>query len=197
MNDIEICNIALGRIGAEAIERMDEASAAARICRRYYDFTRQSVLRKFPWTFAVRRVYLALLAEKPPDYKYAYRYPADALCVRKLYDRQMLGNAEDNQYRILADTEGRKIYTDVAEAWIEYTADVKDESLFDSQFIDALAWKLAAEIAVALSGNVSIMQNCIQAYNAYFAEAAGEDADEENVFDPVADRLALGRWEGL
>ena len=62
MNNIEICNLALGRIGVEEINRMDEASQPARICTRYFDFTRQNVLRRFPWTFATKRVQLLLFS---------------------------------------------------------------------------------------------------------------------------------------
>lgn len=53
MNNIEICNLALGRIGVDEINRMDEASQPARICTRYFNFTRQNVLRRFPWTLSL------------------------------------------------------------------------------------------------------------------------------------------------
>ena len=43
---------------------------------------------------------------------------------------------------------------------------------------------------------MGITQNCVQAYNAYFMEAAGEDAGEENVLDPQLDRLAAARFTG-
>lgn len=196
MNKIEICNVALGRIGVESIERIDEASEAARVCERFYDFVRQTVLRRFPWTFATKRVQLALLEQQPPDYKYAYRYPSDALCLRHMYNAQYTGLTRDNQYKLLGSDAGKIIYTNIADAWIEYTADAKDPTFWDAQFIEAFSWKLAAEMAFALTGNINITQNCVQAYNAYFMDAAGEDANEENVLDPQLDRLALARFTG-
>ena len=195
MDKIEICNIALGRIGVANIERIDEASEAARLCNRYYDFTRSNVLERFPWTFAARREQLALLDVTPtPDFKYAYRYPQDALCIQKMFNQHFVGYPWQNQYKIAGDKEGRVIYTNIENAWIEYTANVSDASQFDAQFIEALSWKLAAEIAYALTGNTQLMQMCVQAYNAYFAEAKSKDADEENIHDAVLDRLADARF---
>ncbi len=197
MNEIEICNIALARIGVAPIESMDEASEAARACNQYYDFVRRNVLRKYPWTFATRRVTLAQIDVTPPDYKFAYRYPSDALALRKMYNQNYCGLPEKNQYKILSDTEGKTIYTDIEAANIEYTADIDDVSLFDDEFIEALGWKLAAEIAFMLTGHMEIAQNCVQAYNAYFTEAAADNAQEENVHDAQLDRLALARWTGV
>ena len=196
MNEIKICNIALARIGVAPIESMDEASEAARACNQYYDFVRRNVLRKYPWTFATRRVTLAQIDVTPPDYKFAYRYPSDALALRKMYNQNYCGLPEKNQYKILSDTEGKTIYTDIEAANIEYTADIDDVSLFDDEFIEALGWKLAAEIAFMLTGHLEIAQN-VQAYNAYFTEAAADNAQEENVHDAQLDRLALARWTGV
>lgn len=197
MNNIEICNLALGRIGVEEINRMDESSQAARICTRYFDFTRQNVLRRFPWTFATKRVQLAQLNETTPDYRYVYQYPADALAVRLMYNDSFIGLPKDNYFRIMSGTGGRKIYSNIADAHIEYTADIKDSEVFDSQFVEAFSWKLAAEMAFVLTGNMNLATNAIQAYNAYFTEAAGEDAAEDNQEEAVQDRLANARWEGI
>ena len=69
--------------------------------------------------------------------------------------------------------------------------------MFDDEFIEALGWKLAAEIAFMLTGNMNIAQTCVQAYNAYFAEASADNAQEENVPDAQLDRLALARFTGV
>lgn len=196
MNNIEICNLALGRIGVEEINRMDETSQAARICTRYFDFTRQNVLRRFPWTFATKRVQLAQLAESAPDFKYVYQYPSDALIVRLMYNESFTCRPNSNYFRIMSSNGGRKIYANIPNAYIEYTADIRDSEVFDSQFVEAFSWKLAAEMAFALTGNMNLATNAIQAYNAYFTEAAGEDAAEENQEEAVQDRLVNARWEG-
>lgn len=196
MDKVEICNIALNHIGVATIERFDEASEPARVCRRCYDYVRQAVLRKFPWTFATRSVQLAALQDVPPNWKYAYRYPADAVCLRMMYNEHFCGLPRDNQYKIVSDKQGKAIYTNIGNAWIEYTVDVTDADLYDAQFVEAFGWKLAAEIAYALTGKLDLTQMCIQAYNAYFAEASSTDADEEHLLDSHIDRLAAARFTG-
>ena len=196
MDKIEIVNVALGRIGVAAIESMNEASEPARVATRYYDLTRQLVLRKFPWGFATRRVQLALLDVEPNDYKYAYRYPADVLYLRGLYNENFDKPIHSHNFKILSDKNGKVLYTDIDHAYIEYTADIKDSTLFDAQFVEAFAWKLAAEIAFILTGNLNIAQNAIRAYNAYVNEAMGNDAEEDNEAEELVDRLVDARWTG-
>lgn len=197
MDKIQIVNVALGRIGVAAIESLSEASEAARVATRYYDLTRQLVLRKYPWGFATRRTQLAQLETKPNDYKYAYRYPADVLYLRGIYNEYYDKPVHDHHYKILSDKSGKVLYSDVPHASIEYTADIEDATLFDAQFVEAFAWKLAAEIAFVLTGNIGIAQNAVQAYNAYVNEAMGNDAEEDNEpQDPITNRLADARWTG-
>ena len=114
--------------------------------------------------------------------------------VRLMYNDSFTGLPKKNEYRIMSSNTGRKIYTNIENAWLEYTADVKDTSLFDDQFVEALSWKLAAEMAYSLTGNMNIANNCVQAYNAYMVEAAGSDAAEDNMLVPHLDRLALARF---
>lgn len=197
MDKIQIVNVALGRIGVAAIESLSEASEAARVTDRYYDLTRQLVLRKYPWGFATRRTQLAQLETKPSDYKYAYRYPPDVLYLRGVYNEYYDKPIHDHHYKILSDKSGKVLYSDVPYASIEYTADIEDATLFDAQFVEAFAWKLAAEIAFILTGNMGIAQNAVQAYNAYVNEAMGNDAEEDNeAQDPITNRLADARWTG-
>ena len=113
-----------------------------------------------------------------------------------MYNEHFCGLPRDNQYKIVSDKQGKAIYTNIGNAWIEYTVDVTDADLYDAQFVEAFGWKLAAEIAYALTGKLDLTQMRIQAYNAYFAEASSTDADEEHLLDPHIDRLAAARCTG-
>lgn len=185
MDKIEICNMALARIGVERIETLSEESEPARVCRQFYDHARRVVLRRFPWTFATRRAKLALLTEKPEDYLYAYRYPADCLYIRKLYNENFDNNPAYSMWKITSDDSGRVIYTDFDKATLEYVADISDCGLFDEHFADVLAWKMAADMAFKLTGNMQVAQMAEQQYNNLYLEAAANSEDEQN--DKVAD----------
>ena len=196
MDKIEIINLALARIGVAAIERIDEPSEAARQTKAFYDHVRRTVLRKYPWSFACRRCELALLDSKPTAYKYSYRQPSDALFVRRLYQRGSEKPWDRKYYKVTSDREGRAIHTNIEYAELEYTADITDTSLFDDGFIQAFSWKLASEVAFALTGNTNLVTNAVQAYNAYFTDAVGEDAAEENQQEEYVNRLAEARFWG-
>ena len=80
---MEICNLALTRIGAQTINSLDEASAQAIHCNLLFGPTRDAVLRQVPWRFATARQALALLDEThPPEWTYGYQKPPDCLAAR-------------------------------------------------------------------------------------------------------------------
>lgn len=196
MDKIEIINLALARIGVAAIERLDEPSEAARQVRAFYEHTRRTVMRKHKWSFATRRAGLALVPATLKDYKYAYRYPTDAIYVHRLYAEGSKKPWDNRHYKIMSNKEGRLICTRQKFAEVEYTADITDTTLFDDGFVEAFSWKLASEIAFTLTGKQDLVTNAIQAYNAYFTEAVGADAAEDMEPTEYVNRLAMARFVG-
>lgn len=196
MDKIEIINLALARIGVAAIERLDEPSEAARQAKAFYELTRRAVLSQYHWSFATRRVSLALVPTELKDYKFVYRYPMDALYVRRVY---MMGSRkpwDKKHYKIISDNEGKLICSRQPFAEVEYTADITDTTLFDDAFIEAFSWKLAAEIAFTLTGKPDLALNAQQNYRESFTEAVGEDAAEYKEPEEYVNRLAMARFWG-
>jgi len=188
MDKIEICNMALSRIGASPIETLDEPSEPARKCLQFYEHDRRVVLRRFPWSWATRRVELAQVQTKPQDYQYAFRYPSDCVYLRKLYifneEGRLVPFPEFVQYKILSDGEGKVLYTNFERVLAEYTADIRDVSIMDEIFCEALSWKLAASIAFKLTGNAQIAQMATQEYERMVYHAIAEAENEQNVRTP-------------
>ena len=195
MDKIEICNMALSRIGIENIESLTEASEPARACAQFYDHARRVVLRRYPWTWSTRRVTLAMLSGHPPDYEYAYRYPADCVTIRRLYNEKYDNSPSYTSYRIAGDESGRILYTDVPGAVCEYTADVTDCSLMDDQFVEALSWKLAADVAFKLTGSAQNVQMAEQQYQTLFLDAVANNEDEQNTKEEAPDAFIRARFE--
>lgn len=202
MDKIEICNMALARIGLSPIEALTEASEEARRCDQFYEHDRRVVLRRFPWPWATRRVELAQMSVgdnlMPKDYDYAYRYPADCACLRKIYaaDGEYLRPLPDFiSYRIVSDATGRLIYTNEPRVVAEYTADVKDVALMDEIFCEALSWKLASSIAFKLTGSEQLAQMAIGEYERIFLTAAADAENEQNVKTPELNTFVRARWE--
>lgn len=168
---VQICNTALARIGvSNFISSIDESSTEAAVCKVLYESVRDRVLREHPWGFASVYTPLALVAEADEtaswaeQWDYAYRYPSDALVVRKILS--VLGKLEPVAipYSVGRDAVGRLIFTDEKDAKIEYTSRVEDASQFDPSFASVVAWLLASEIAMPLSALDGIRKQALQMF---------------------------------
>lgn len=90
-SDVDICNMALGEIGARfIISSIDESTPAAAQCRVFYNTLRQQVLRTAPWSFARKTLSLTplgLASDDPTTWNQypwlaKYLYPPDCLKLR-------------------------------------------------------------------------------------------------------------------
>lgn len=170
-SEVQICNLALTRLGhkSDPLASLADTGKAARLCALHYEPTRDAVLRAHPWNFAVKRAELPALEAAPVwGHARAFQLPADLLRVLELED-------SGAEYRV----EGRTIATDAgAPLRLEYLARVTDPGLFDALFIDALAARLAAELAVPLTDNAQLAETMSALYQAKLAEARTTDAME-------------------
>lgn len=168
MTDVQICNMALRRLGGEAINSLDENSEGARLCKTFYESSLKAVLRDHYWNFATARATLALLSAAPAfDFAYAYQLPTDCVFVRSL-------NMEGFDFAV----EGRTLITDLADAKILYTKYVNDPNLYDAIFISALAYRIATEIAYPLTNSVTKIQAMNTMYINEVKKAKVMDASE-------------------
>lgn len=141
---IDICNTALYRAEVSAV--IDDLSAdtpEAQASQTLYHLGVDHLLSLTEWPFATKRAALALLppADQRPDWRSAYALPSDCLVPRDLYPRQPFA------------IEGSHLLTDASEATLRYTARIGDPALFPALFVDALAWHLAADFALAIGKN--------------------------------------------
>lgn len=162
---VQIYNMALGRAGVtREVSSHDEDSVEAITCRRYYESVRDTALRDFAWPFARRYHTLELVAEDPSDeWGYSYRYPTN--CIKALYLVTGIRNsATPPPWELGHDDQGRLIYTDEADAVLRYIARITNDELFDESHVDALAWGLAAEIAIALGRSDDEYKRAVNQY---------------------------------
>lgn len=171
---VQICNIALSRIGQSTrIDSLDEQSLAAELCTLHYDECRQQVLRDFDWPFAEARVYLADIGSPPVNWQYRYRYPTDCLKARRITIPGTETPQADQRipYQIVYAAGGRAIVTNQEQAELAYTVDVEETGYFDPLFVGALAWKLAAELAMGLQARPENYQAAQQNYQIELSKA--------------------------
>ena len=70
------------------------------------------------------------------------------------------------------------IHTDQPEAACRFTFKVQDSTFFDPQFADALAWRLAMDLALPLSSKPDLQQFAAQQYQMALTLAEGSAFEE-------------------
>lgn len=195
LSSTDICNIALSHLGiSKEIANMNEQSKEAEACRRFYEVTRESVLKDHSWPFASKYATLALIEQNPNDeWAYSYRYPTDALFIRRI----LSGFRNDSEatkvaYAISQDDSGMIILTDQDSAQIHYTVNVQSESYFTSDFALAFSYRLAHYLAPRLTAGdpFKLGPQALQKYmlelgratsNAFNEDASVEFQDTESI----------------
>lgn len=186
-----ICNIALSHLGIskEIANVTTEQSQEAKACRLFYDVARKAVLKDFSWPFATRFADLNLIENNPNDeWFYSYRYPNDAVYIRRI----LSGFRDDNEatmiaYKIGQDDQGVLLYTDQANAKIEYTSNVENIDLFTSDFQIALSYRIAHYIAPRLTAGdpFNLGDKAMQKYMIEIGKASANAFNEDKSSLPL------------
>ena len=168
-SETEICNRGLIKLGEKTILSLGDDTKTARLCNVLYKSTRDYLLRSHSWNFAIKRTEMPRLTVDPVyDYTYAYKLPSD--CLRVIIPSRNIW-----AYGIEGDT----LVTDYPSGLLKYVAQITDPNQFDVSFIEALACKLAAELAVSLTDNDARHANMVQLFEMAIVEARKNDAMED------------------
>ncbi len=192
MDALQLCNLALTRLGQAEISSLSETSHAAGLCRSYFLPTMDELLHATEWTFATARAKLTLntTAANLTDFVYAYDLPAD--WVRTCVDE----NEKPKLYPGPArhEIEGTVLYCDIEEdadenhpklVYIRSVAELSGEvpqikagvtlrPLFELAF----ALRLATVIGTKITKQPKLGGSLLQEYAALLAEAVGANARE-------------------
>lgn len=181
-SEVDICNRALQKLGAERIQSLAQDHRNARACAAAYESVRDAELRAHPWSFSVKRAQLAADSDAPSFGRAnAFQLPADCLRLLSPYP-------EDNLNSLDWQIEGRAIYTDDdAPLEIRYVAQITDPNVMDVLFREALAAKLALELCEELTQSNTKKQLLKQDYKEAILEARRTNAIERVSAEPPED----------
>ncbi len=158
MSKIEIINRALLKLGEPPVSSLNDA-AFGRSYDIIYNDVKDLLLSSYPWRFAVAHKKLARLEEKFGD-KYMYRLPADCLLLLKVFGDV---HAEVSDVRPCM-TENYELANNCIVTFVhsgisaEYVKLVDDDMMFPRLFREALAAKVAAELAMRLKHSLELKQ---------------------------------------
>lgn len=182
-NPTVICNSALIKVGAGRIISLDDDSKEAMVCKEQYEKCVADLLRSHPWNFSIKRTSLAALVEAPA-FGFAYKFQIPSDCLRVL---------EVGTNQAPWEKEGSTIVTDSGTCDVKYIARV-EESLFDANFVEVAALKLASDICYSLVQSVQLREQLRAEYNLKLREARSYDAQEGGVRQVIANDLIYPRF---
>lgn len=159
--------MALAYLKQAPIASLDEASEKARTMKLFYDPVRLELLRKHDWSFAATTAVLTELdiePEEKPEAGRAFAYPNNAVWVSCLWaGTKRFGRGKFKICNSIKQAR-RFLLANVPDGPVKatYTADVKEETLFDPAFVSVLTLALASAAASNLSGSDRLADNLLQ-----------------------------------
>lgn len=192
---IEICNRALTKLGDNRITSLQDNTKPARSMLSLYDSVRRSELRAHRWSFSMKRALLPALAEAPVwGFPTQFQLPADNLKLDQLGDYYVWWGPVYRGYTYHSDhlyaIEGGRILTDLpAPLKVRYAWNVTDPNLFDANFAEMLACKLAMEACEDLTQSATKFQQVATQY-----ADAQRTAVRSNAIERPPETLAESEW---
>lgn len=212
LSDVQIFNQALSHVGSQRqLASFADNGSEAALANLWYGPCRDWCLRSFEWPWATVFAPLAQVSavgvRANQAWNFSYRTPADCLYVQRLlwtplppqpplttaapalvsYERTT-ARRDDNPYPIQfgvgSDANGGLIYTDKANASVEYTQAITDPTLFPQDFAFMLAWYIAANIAMPLAKSNERRTECMQNFMHEWSNSRARALNEKQRANP-------------
>ncbi|MEO8375789.1 MAG: hypothetical protein ABI471_11225 [Sphingomonas bacterium] len=198
---ITICNLALGELRASAIADIAEDSIEAQNCARYYPQCLKLLLERHDWSFATRIASLAELSVNPraSEWLHAYALPVDCATPKRLVPPlEGVVACWPVEWRQAFIVEAGLLYTQIPGALLEYSSDDVPEAVMPALFADALAYALAARLAVPIRDSREMKGQLLQQAELAAMRAMADDENREPRRDlPFSDEVMAARSGGL
>ncbi|MBR0568364.1 hypothetical protein J5J83_19760 [Azoarcus sp. L1K30] len=187
-SEIDISNLALGRLGDDATVASlypPEGSAQAEHCARFYPVARDTLLEMHGWGFATKRATLAAVSGYSGAWAYAYAIPGDCIKVFTVLPVGATDEAAEAHdfVRELLPSGQVAVCTNQPVATIKYLARVTDTTKFSPLFVDVLAWLLASYLAGPIikgDAGMKMAQQCFGVAMSILGRATASDANQRH-----------------
>jgi hypothetical protein len=175
ISEVSICNQALLWVGANTITSFEDPSTEAEWCRANYPFLRDAVLEARMWTFSIARKKSGPVADLSEwGNKFLHRVPAEWLLVTKVFSMERL-DLEQIDDRGTWHREGEFILSDYDTVYMYGIQRVTDTGKFTNMFAQALAARMACEMAVPFAESRTLQADLWGLYEKKISEAAATD----------------------
>lgn len=181
-----VANSALIKLGSrQRITSLTQTnSVTAALCNEQFAKIRDELLESAHWKFAMTWASLTRTANTPTaEYDYEFTRPNDIIRIVKVSDND--AGVGDVPYRMLADT----IISDSNTLWLLYVRKETDPNVWSALFREALAWKLAYDLAMAITDATNTRAAMEKDVIRTVARAKASDAMQN-----YPERLPYGTW---
>jgi hypothetical protein len=178
MQKIDICNVALMRLGQPPLLSESDDTPDARRVFSQFDAALEVVLRAYPWPFAIKRKALSPLVEKPPfGYSFYYPMPPDLIRLVDVFPKNVEYAIE---YTNTTQTGTINVFaTNSQEFKIRYVSKEIIASALDSQVAQCVALELAGRLAIVVTENQQLRDMLHSEYMMALANARNTWAVED------------------
>ncbi len=198
-SQVSICNQALGWLGANLITSLNDDNREAQLCKTNYPDIRNAVLEEREWTFCVRRISLAPLVLEPIyGYTNQFLIPPQVIRILNVPDTRF-GDTDDNligtglggrtegpdqqpqlgTFRVESieqpSATGKIILANVDSLFLRVIWRVTNIGLYTPMFIQALAARIAADLAIPLTQNRTLQKDMWALYGTKLRIAGSMD----------------------
>lgn len=186
---VDVCNMALYRLGAMPITALTDETKSAAICNAVYAQCVDEVLEDNDWACARARETVAVDATAP-DFEWLYRYamPSSTYCLR------VISIDGDTAYEI----EGRWILTDQEdEIDLKFCKRITDPSELSPLLAKAISLWIAAMICRHIVPSKTIRDEIMKEYEAVVDKAKGAQQCQDYVTDEKENSSDTGNAEWI
>ena len=176
VSEVSICNQALGWLGQSPIISLDDRSKTAELCKQNYAFIRDAVIEERMWTFAKGRFRSETQNRDEWGIQYVHAIPQDWIGVYRVYN--YINGRDDKRTSRGWDREGDFIIANESVVYLEGTVRVTDTSKFTPMFVQCLATRIAADLAIPITQSEKQQGIQWQLYSAKLEEAAVRDGQQ-------------------
>ena len=164
MDKTGIANLALSNLGEARIQSLTENSSRARACSARIDTCMESILRMHVWNSALERQKLTQIEAPVFGWNYTYQLPAD--CIKVVEVEPV------SKYQV----EKKNILSNETSLYLLYIAIPTDTNNLDVLLAEAIAMKLAVEIAETLTSKDGLKSEMAQKFFLTLQEARSANA---------------------
>ena len=195
VDKVDICNKALSILGFLPITSLlDENDASAVVCNAAYDLVKAELLETREWTFAVVREIMTP-SPTPPLFGYKNRFvvPDNVSRVVEVSNNPDFDPVVRGKFKWAKEADA--ILADVEILYVRWLLADANENLFSPAFVNAFSYRLAAEIAMPLSEDMSKVEVFSGIYELKIREASSQDGGQ-GVQEKIKSNAITGaRWK--